>query len=196
MLNGTSTTARTLVDGEEGYVGPSEALATTGTAISGTGNANFTIEGSVYSGTEDAIGIDGTRGLGTIGVDGNDTLYGRFGDDRLDGGDEADTMNGGAGDDTLRGNVVNDAMNGGGGSDTLIFAAGFGHDTVNGFHAGATGDADVIAISSGLIADYADLLNHTADVGANTVITMDASNTITLLGVHKADLDVSDVSFF
>ncbi|MDK3016464.1 calcium-binding protein [Pseudodonghicola flavimaris] len=117
----------------------------------------------------------------------NNTVTGNAGNDALYGG---------LGDDTLRGNSGNDTMNGGGGSDTFIFAASFGHDTINGFHAGTTGDADVISIASGLIADFADLLSHTADVGANTVITVDASNTITLLGVHKADLDVSDFSFF
>ncbi|MDK3018552.1 beta strand repeat-containing protein [Pseudodonghicola flavimaris] len=116
-------------------------------------------------------------------------------DNVITGSTGNDALYGGLGDDTLRGNGGNDTMNGGGGSDTFIFTAGFGHDRINGFHAGATGDADVIAISSGLIADYADLLSHTADVGANTVITVDASNTITLLGVQKADLDSSDFWF-
>jgi len=113
----------------------------------------------------------------------------------LTGNNQNNVLNGGIGNDTLEGKAGNDTMNGGSGSDTFIFTAGFGHDTINGFHAGATGDADVISISSSLIADFADLLSHTADAGANTVITVDAANSITLLGVHKADLDISDFLF-
>ncbi|WP_138469938.1 hypothetical protein [Poseidonocella sp. HB161398] len=59
------------MSGEEVHVGPNGALATTGTAISGTGNANFMIEGSVYSSTDDAIEIDGTHALGMIGRNGS-----------------------------------------------------------------------------------------------------------------------------
>ncbi|MDK3020919.1 calcium-binding protein [Pseudodonghicola flavimaris] len=181
------------------------------TMVGGLGDDSYTVDSAGDVVTEDsAAGIDTVRtalssySLGTvanvenlIGLSaGGQVLAGNTLDNTITGNAGNDALYGGLGDDTLRGNAGNDAMNGGGGSDTFIFAAGFGHDTVNGFHAGATGDADVISISSGLIADYADLLSHTADAGANTVITVDASNTITLLGVHKADLDVSDFSFF
>ncbi|MDK3018340.1 M10 family metallopeptidase C-terminal domain-containing protein [Pseudodonghicola flavimaris] len=109
------------------------------------------------------------------------------------GGDDA--LYGGRGDDTLDGRRGDDLLNGGEGDDLFLFAAGFGQDRIADFHAGASGEADVISISSDLIADFADLLSRTADVGADTVITVNASNSITLLGVQKADLDSSDFWF-
>ncbi|MCR5563167.1 MAG: hypothetical protein K6F46_07345, partial [Desulfovibrio sp.] len=54
-----------------------------------------------------------------FGGEGNDTLYGKSGDDALVGGEGNDTLNGGAGDDTLFGGAGNDELHGGDGDDTL-----------------------------------------------------------------------------
>jgi len=88
---------------------------------------------------------------GMRGTDGNDKLFGRAGDDRIDGfggsdqllgGGGNDVMVGHAGDDRLDGEDGNDVLVGGSGQDVLIGRAG--NDTLNGF----TGD-DVLVGGSG-----------------------------------------------
>ena len=70
--------------------------------------------------------------------------------------------------------------------------ANVGHDTVTDFHVAA----DTLQFSSSLIASAQAALNATADDGhGNAVITLDAHDTITLNGVLKAQLHVSDFHF-
>jgi Ca2+-binding RTX toxin-like protein len=73
------------------------------------------------------------------GFGGADTIYGRLGNDTLDGGTGSDmlygeggndTLYGGAGDDTLDGGTGNDALDGGAGNDMLY--GGTGNDTLDG----------------------------------------------------------------
>ena len=61
----------------------------------------------------------------------------------------------------------------------FVFEPRFGHDTVTGF-----GWNDVIAVDRSLFADIAAVRSHAAvDGSGNTVITLDADNSITLEGV-------------
>jgi Ca2+-binding RTX toxin-like protein len=150
--------------------------------------------------------------IGDAGVDslsggtGLDVLIGGGGDDDLSGNDDDDTLHGGAGNDTLRGGTGNDALTGGGGSDTLtggagadrfVFGKGFGQDRVTDFQAGAVGE-DVLAFARTVFADAASVLARTDDLGAGGFarIVFDAQNSVTLTGVHKADLIASDFLFF
>jgi hypothetical protein len=73
-----------------------------------------------------------------VGADGNDTLNGGTGDDKLFGAGGNDTLNGGPGNDTLNGGGGNDNLNGGGGNDKLTdrkgvnkLKGGAGNDTLN-----------------------------------------------------------------
>jgi Ca2+-binding RTX toxin-like protein len=65
-----------------------------------------------------------------FGGDGNDTLTGGSGNDRLSGQDGNDTLSGGAGNDTLSGGANNDFIAGGAGNDTLV--GGNGNDFLDG----------------------------------------------------------------
>lgn len=76
-----------------------------------------------------------------------------------------------------------------GGRDNFVFTTSFGHDTVTGFDFG--GD-DIIKFDTSMFTSLQDVLDHTADVGGNAVITASATDTITLQGVTKAQLNQSD----
>jgi hypothetical protein len=80
-------------------------------------------------------------------------------------------------------------------NDMFIFASGFGQDKISDFEAG-TGVADVISLSLGTAFDsYAEVMAATSQVGADTVITIDASNKITLTGVLTSALGADDFAF-
>lgn len=64
------------------------------------------------------------------GADGNDTLYGRSGDDLLTGGSGSDFLFGGDGDDVLDPNAGPDSVEGGEGNDTIFYVSGT--HTING----------------------------------------------------------------
>ena len=85
-----------------------------------------------------SIGI-GIIGLYISGGDGNDTLFGTSGDDRIDCGDDKNLIKGGDGNDSLTGGVGNDTIYGGLGDDTLTegggnnkLVGGDGNDLING----------------------------------------------------------------
>ena len=63
------------------------------------------------------------------GDEGNDTLTGSAGNDRLDGDENNDVLNGGGGRDTIYGGEGNDRINGGAGNDTI--EGGEGNDTID-----------------------------------------------------------------
>jgi Ca2+-binding RTX toxin-like protein len=119
------------------------------------------------------------------GSNSNEIINGNTGNDTLSGGGGNDTLNGGGGDDTLTG---------GAGNDTFIFHAGFGKDNITDFTAG-TGVSDVIQVDTSLFADFADILSHSAQVGANTEISLDANNKITLQNVVMSNLAADDFWF-
>jgi hypothetical protein len=87
---------------------------------------------------------------------------------------------GGAGDDT---------MNGGTGNDTFVFADGFGADTIVGFDASpdATGGHYLLDLDSASFGgvNASNFASHVAIAagGGNTLVTINGTDTITLLGV-------------
>jgi serralysin len=105
--------------------------------------------------------------------------------DTLVGDGNANVIEGGTGNDTLTGNA---------GNDTFVFHAGFGLDTISDFAAGSA-VGDVIQVDSSLFANFAAVQSHAQQVGSNTVITLDAGNTITLAGVAVSNLNVNDFLF-
>ena len=116
--------------------------------IGGTGN----VLDNIMTGNSGNNSLNGGTGTGadTInGLGGVDILTGGAGNDILDGGEGNDTVNGGAGNDTITGGAGNDSLIAtGAGFDTLVFAPGFGNDTVTGFDANATGGQDLIDITA------------------------------------------------
>jgi len=103
----------------------------------------------------------------------------------------ADTLRGDANANSIEGGTGNDTLTGNAGNDTFVFHTGFGLDTISDFAAGA-GVGDVIQVDTSLFADFAAIQSHATQVGANTVITYDAGNTITLTGVTMSNLNAND----
>jgi VCBS repeat-containing protein len=126
------------------------------------------------------------------GTDGNDTISAGKGNSVLDGGYGNDVLNGGNGADVLIGGPGNDTLTGGNGPDTFVFGPNFGKDAITDFLPGT----DLIQFDRTLFANFAAVQSHAGDDGhGNTVITLDASDTITLQHVAPTALHPGDVLF-
>ena len=124
----------------------------------------------------------GGNGSGIIsGGNGGETLDGRGGDDFLFGGNGSDRLIGGDGDDRLTG---------GNGGDTFVFGTRFGHDMITDFS-----QADSIEFDGGLFGSFEAVEAASQQVGNDTVITLDPSDTITLQDVALKSLRASHFSF-
>ena len=108
-----------------------------------------------------------------VGGDDQDALVGGNGDDELFGGNGDDELNGGAGDDILTGGAGEDILTGGSGDDTFIFGPGSGDDTITDFDL----DNDILSLTDGL------MIEEITEEDANTLVTFDSGDTVTLLGV-------------
>jgi Ca2+-binding RTX toxin-like protein len=99
-----------------------------------------------------------------------------------------DTISGTSGNDTIFGGAGNDTMSGGAGNDTFVFRANLGQDTVTDFVAGS----DVLEFRDGLFADASAVLAAATASGNDTLITIDAGNTVLLKNVAVANLHAGD----
>ncbi len=148
-------------------------------------------DGNVAKGAVLQIDATGMAGHGSLHFNGAAESDGAFdvqasaGLDIITGGRGADTINGGAGPDTLTG---------GAGADRFEFSGPFGQDIVKDF--AATGTAhDVLQLDSTQFASFQAVLAHAAQVGPDTVITLDATDSITLQKVALASLTATDFLF-
>ncbi|BBO03808.1 MULTISPECIES: calcium-binding protein [Bradyrhizobium] len=134
---------------------------------------------------------------------GNDTLYGSdrgdwmYGDARIYTPAAAGSITGGR--DLLNGGGGNDQLWGGPNNDLFVFNAGSGQDVINDFNqgnkaAGSTArEHDVIDVHAYDFAGWAELKSLISDDNAgNAVIHLTANDTITLDGIHAADLNARD----
>ncbi len=138
------------------------------------------------------------------GQRGNDIIFGDEGDDRLFGHGGRDTLHGGAGNDKLRGGGGNDLLLGGGGdddlfgnggSDTFVFDLDGGADRIFGFTAGSN-SVDVIDLTAfDAITTFDDVLSIATEVGNDTVLELDMTSTLTLVGIDVNQLDSGDFVF-
>src|SRR5262249_38959393 len=134
-----------------------------------------------------SVGRDVFTGVSQVrGSDFDDTISGDAGDNVLEGQD---------GNDTIQGRGGNDTLTGGAGNDTFVYVDGDFDDVITDFVAGA-GSPDRIDLTgvSG-VHSLADILAHTGQIGADTVIVFDGGNTITLQNVTLSNLHADDFIF-
>ena len=102
-------------------------------------------------------------------------IDGGLGDMKINGGNGADVLIGGP----------HDTLTGGNGPDTYVFGPGFGPNVITDFDV----HNDQIQIDHSLFANVSAVIAHTTDnAKGNAVITYDANDTITLIGVSHAQL--------
>jgi len=142
----------------------------------------------------EAAKTDGNDYVELRGVYANAVVAMGGGDDYFVGGAGGDNVSGGAGSDWLAGGAGNDLLNGGEGWDRFIFANGTGRDTIGDFQIGT----DMIDLS-GYGGAKGEAMNFEslaiAQNGANTVITLGTSDSITLNNVSAKALGGSDFFF-
>lgn len=158
-----------------------------GANINGTNKNDTALNGTAADET-----IDGGNGDDVVsGLAGADTLYGGNGNDKLFGGQGIDKLFGDNGGDVLNGGAGDDVLTGGNGVDVFVFDAGFGKDTITDFKS----QNDTIQISSSLLGNFAAVLSHASQVGGDVVISVDANNSITLVGMTLDSLVAKDFIF-
>lgn len=111
--------------------------------------------------------------------------YGNGGHNIMIGNAQGNVLEGGAGYDT---------MTGGAGSDLFIVNPGFGVDVITDFSAGR-GTQDAVYFSSQLFSNFQQVLNNSAQVGADTWIGDGFGNTVVLQNVALASLHPDDFGF-
>ncbi|WP_207919291.1 tandem-95 repeat protein, partial [Methylobacterium segetis] len=99
-----------------------------------------------------------------------------------------DVLQGGAGDDRIDGRGGDDLLSGGAGADTFVFSPLAGHARIADFEI----HRDVVEVSSNAFADEAAILAQATQVGADTVISLDATHSLTLQNVATASLTAAD----
>ena len=147
------------------------------------GNGNDTI--SAGSGT-DAITLGNGNDIVSAGA-GNDTITAGNGNNTISGGAGNDIIKAGNGNNIINGGAGNDILTAGKGNDTFVFAAGFGNDTVTNYHNG-----DHIEFDDHQFANFAAVEAASHQVGADTVITLDPGDTVTLQHTSVTSLHASD----
>jgi endoglucanase len=106
----------------------------------------------------------------------------------------ADTLAGNTGNDTIAGGHGNDVLTGGGGNDLFVIAKSDGNDTITDFAAKGAG-IDQIQLNGLPYGSMAQLQAHIAQNGNDTVITLDATDSITLKNVQASDLTSANFQF-
>lgn len=138
--------------------------------IEGT-SGNDSLSGQIVFGRAGDDSINGTAKA--------DTLHGGLGDDNLQGWAGNDRLFGAEGDDLLNGGSGNDYLIGGIGNDTFVFGAKSGHDIIVDFN-NDIGYKDVLNFSSELFRDSHDLAQHTSQKGNDVVVQISHWDSVTI----------------
>jgi VCBS repeat-containing protein len=160
---------------------------------SGVGIDTFSytaIDGAGGTATSTLTLVVTSPGQHYVGGTGGTTIQGGFGIYVLDGGTGNDTLIAGTGIQTLIGGP-NDTLKAAFGIDTFVFAPNFGTNTITNFNP----LFDALQLPKSEFANLAAVQAASHQVGANTVITYDAADTITLTGVSLSHLHF-DASHF
>jgi Ca2+-binding RTX toxin-like protein len=169
-----------------------------GSPYFGDGSATKIIVGN---GNNDMVAIDspGVSSTIALGNGNNDTVMASAApDSRITVGNGNDTVLGGANNTIAIGNGQNqlvaapgDVWTVGSGQDTFAFDAGFGNNTITDFNT----SRDVLQFNHALFVNFAAAMADTKQIGANTVITYDANDSVTLTGVAASHLTASNFKF-
>lgn len=151
----------------------------------------------------DVLGLaNGSAGLAGIeAIDlgaGSDTIRGTASADLIDlsaiilAGIEL--IDGSSGNDTIVGSSGSDVLRGGAGNDTFVVGIGSGSDTISDFARGTNAAplADIIDVSAFGFGSFASLSTHFAASGTDTIITLDATTSLTLTGIAPGQLKADD----
>lgn len=112
----------------------------------------------------------------------------------MNGTGSNDILLGGTSANRIEGKEGDDELTGGEGDDVFAFAANFERDIITDFVAGS-GTDDVTEFDDAVFADLSAVLAAASQVGADTLITYDANNTVTLKNVAVASLHQDDFRF-
>jgi Ca2+-binding RTX toxin-like protein len=120
-------------------------------------------------------------------------------DNALSGGQGADTLNGRSGNDVIVGDSGDDLLTGGSGNDIFVFRPGFGRDMITDFDTHPAGGQDFLKLDGfGITAANFASRVAVADIGADTLVTVDGDTdlTIRLAGIGNATtVTVDDFKF-
>jgi Ca2+-binding RTX toxin-like protein len=142
--------------------------------------ANFTLPTNV-----DTLFLEGNGA--THGTGNGDAANALFGN-----GGVASTLVAGSGANTLYvTGTAGTIMTGGAGADTFAFPNAMGHDEVTNFGLAK----DTLQFNATLFANFAAAMADASQVGANTVFTIDANDTVTLDNVTKTSLTARNFHF-
>jgi Ca2+-binding RTX toxin-like protein len=100
-----------------------------------------------------------------------------------------------SGANTLTSTAGNDLMVGGAGADTFSFGPTIGLDVIADFAAAGTAHDIIDFHGSSTLNSFANVLNHTTQVGSGVAITQGAGDVLTLNNVTKASLTAADFTF-
>ena len=151
-------------------------------------DADMGVTVDLGAGTAAAGGNDTIKNIQeVIGSSYNDTIKAGAAGAELVGGGGNDTLVGGAGNDTLVAGTGGASMTGGGGNNTFVYSAGDHQAVVTDF--GAGGDRDVLDIYGYSAAQ------SVQQQGADTLITLSASDTLLLKNVQAASLTSANLIF-
>jgi hypothetical protein len=141
--------------------------------------ASFTLPTNV-----DTLFLEGTASHGTGNSDAHNSLYGNAG--------VASTLVAGSSADTLYvTGTAGTILTGGAGHDTFAFPNLMGHDEVTNFGLAK----DTLQFNATLFSNFTAAMNAATQVGANTVFTIDASDSVTLDNVAKSSLAAGNFHF-
>ncbi len=170
-------------DGDDLYIVDAAGDVLSEAAIGGIDTVHTTVSRALNSGFENLTLLDGA-----VSATGNVL------NNILTGNAAANSLLGNGGDDTLIGGAGADAMDGGAGADSFVFTAGFGADSITGFDADPAGGQDLLNLAAlGINAGNFSARVILTDLGADTLITIDGLDTITLFAVNPAALDPTDL---
>jgi Ca2+-binding RTX toxin-like protein len=170
--------------GDDTYIVTAGGDTLTEAAGAGTDTVQSSINFTLGANFENLI-LTGTANINGTGNGLANTITGNSGNNTLAGGGGADILIGGAGNDTMNGNA---------GNDIFTFSAGFGADTINGFDVNPVGGQDLLDLTGlGINAGNFAASVVITDVGADTLVTILGTDSITLAGIgNAANVDQTD----